>query len=316
MHEYTGYDIIGDIHGYATMLRSLLTKLGYRHGGGTWHHGGGRKAVFVGDIIDRGPEQQDAVETVRGMVAAGDALCIMGNHEYNAIQHQLGLRELKGETDPHRKFLTKIGEGSSLYKEYLSWFRQLPLWLDLGEFAVVHACWDPHSMRILHDLGLGEDSRLSDGLHQLAGQGKDKEGNAPDALAWRALEKILKGPELKMEGGSFSDKDGTSRTEIRTRWYKSGFDNYHDLAFMTGPQLDNIPPLPLESGYEAMPPEKPVFIGHYWQDKDEVQEPLSDRVVCVDYSAGADGPLAAYRWNTGDTALSRERFICVPHQEP
>ena len=78
------YDVIGDIHGYADRLQLLLTRLGYRESHGNWKHPT-RTAVFLGDFIDRGPEQPRTVAMVRAMVENGDAIALMGNHEFNAI---------------------------------------------------------------------------------------------------------------------------------------------------------------------------------------------------------------------------------------
>ena len=78
------YDIIGDIHGRLDKLDALLRRLGYRERHGAWRHPD-RTAVFVGDLIDRGPHQVATVDRVRRMVDAGAALCVMGNHEFNAI---------------------------------------------------------------------------------------------------------------------------------------------------------------------------------------------------------------------------------------
>lgn len=56
----------------------------------------------------------------------------------------------------------------------------------------------------------------------------------------------------------------------------------------------------------------PVFIGHYWRRPTPQPALLSPLLACVDYSAGAGGPLAAYRWNAGDTPpLRAERFVLV-----
>ena len=65
------YDIIGDIHGHADELHALLDILGY--GNGTASHAEGRKVIFLGDFIDRGPKIREALETVRGMVETGNA---------------------------------------------------------------------------------------------------------------------------------------------------------------------------------------------------------------------------------------------------
>ncbi|MEV4501958.1 polynucleotide kinase-phosphatase [Streptomyces klenkii] len=91
------FDIIGDIHGCSSELETLLTKLGYEDG----VHPGGRTAVFVGDLVDRGPDSPGVLRRVMGMVASGDALCVPGNHENKLgrwlkgkkVQHSHGLAE-------------------------------------------------------------------------------------------------------------------------------------------------------------------------------------------------------------------------------
>ena len=84
------FDAIGDVHGCCDELEELLTKLGYEPvavapdpvwGGPTFAHPAGRKVVFVGDLVDRGPRVLDAVRVVRNMVAGGSALCVPGNHD-------------------------------------------------------------------------------------------------------------------------------------------------------------------------------------------------------------------------------------------
>src|SRR5690606_7959410 len=80
----TGYDVIGDIHGEFDAVVALLTRLGYRETGDVWRCSG-RQAVFVGDLIDRGPQQLEVLRLVRRMVDGGSAQVVMGNHEFNAI---------------------------------------------------------------------------------------------------------------------------------------------------------------------------------------------------------------------------------------
>ncbi|WP_371612958.1 polynucleotide kinase-phosphatase [Streptomyces clavifer] len=87
LRHLTGpFDIIGDIHGCSSELESLLGELGYADGA----HPDGRTAVFVGDLVDRGPDSPGVLRRVMSMVAAGNALCVPGNHE-----NKLG-RYLKG----------------------------------------------------------------------------------------------------------------------------------------------------------------------------------------------------------------------------
>jgi hypothetical protein len=83
------YDLIGDIHGHAAELASLLELLGYERHRGYYSHPA-RKAVFVGDFIDRGPHIREVLALVRPMVDHGSALAVMRNHEFNASgQHRL-----------------------------------------------------------------------------------------------------------------------------------------------------------------------------------------------------------------------------------
>ena len=79
-----GYDIIGDIHGHATKLEELLENLGYDAADGVYRHPT-RTVIFVGDFIDRGPEQREVLQIVRSMCDAGSAQAVMGNHEFNAL---------------------------------------------------------------------------------------------------------------------------------------------------------------------------------------------------------------------------------------
>jgi len=80
--EHGPFDIIGDVHGCCDELETLLQQLGYlRSDDAGWAHPGGRKAIFVGDLVDRGPRIVDTLRTVMAMSAAGTALCVPGNHD-------------------------------------------------------------------------------------------------------------------------------------------------------------------------------------------------------------------------------------------
>ncbi len=94
------FDIIGDVHGCASELEQLLDQLGYEwHSApdseaSTYHrvysHPQGRQAIFLGDLVDRGPRILDAVQLVRHMVRAGSALCVPGNHDVKLVRHLRG----------------------------------------------------------------------------------------------------------------------------------------------------------------------------------------------------------------------------------
>ncbi|MES2388801.1 MAG: polynucleotide kinase-phosphatase [Bacteroidota bacterium] len=80
-HEHGPLDIIGDIHGCYDELTALLTELGYIQNGTSWAHPAGRKAVFAGDMADRGPKTPEVFRLIMAMTAAGDAYCLPGNHD-------------------------------------------------------------------------------------------------------------------------------------------------------------------------------------------------------------------------------------------
>jgi protein phosphatase len=88
------FDIIGDVHGCADELEKLMESLGYRvavTGSGTGRRydvtpPDGRKAIFLGDLVDRGPRVPDVLRLVKSMVDAGTAICIMGNHENKLLR--------------------------------------------------------------------------------------------------------------------------------------------------------------------------------------------------------------------------------------
>ncbi len=94
-HEAGPFDVVGDIHGCRAELEELLIELGYliarddvgRAVGA--HHvpsSGARRVVFVGDLVDRGPDTPGVLRLVMGMVAAGDAFCVPGNHENKLLR--------------------------------------------------------------------------------------------------------------------------------------------------------------------------------------------------------------------------------------
>jgi len=93
--EHGPFDIIGDVHGCATELETLLSGLGYSiDDAGAWRHPAGRKAVFLGDLVDRGPRIPEVLRIAMGMVGAGSALCVPGNHDVK-LHRKLAGRDVK-----------------------------------------------------------------------------------------------------------------------------------------------------------------------------------------------------------------------------
>jgi hypothetical protein len=319
---YLNYDIIGDIHGHAEALRSLLHSLGYRDTRGSWRHAD-RQAIFVGDFIDRGPKQVDAVDVVRRMVDNGCAQAVMGNHEFNAIAWFLPNPRQPGEYlrkrhslkygdknfRQHKAFLDEVS-GTPRHKEIIDWFLTLPLWLELDGFRAVHACW--HQRFINFHAHYAKGNRLTADLMVEACQEPEDEAEKDTATPsmFKAVEAITKGIEIPLPAPhSFKDKDGHERNRVRTRWWDANAASYRQTAMLEGAQRDELPddPIPehVRIGHDGG---KPVFIGHYWASG--VPTLLSDKVACVDYSIGKGGKLVAYRWD-GESVLKQEKFHWV-----
>jgi protein phosphatase len=145
-HETGPFDVIGDIHGCAAELVELLSRLGYaigRDSGGraiSARHAGGRRAIFLGDLVDRGPDTPGVLRLVMGMVAAGDALCVPGNHEHKLVRAMRGravqvshglaesLEQLAAEPTSFRSEAENFLDG--LISHYV---------LDGGKLVVAHA---------------------------------------------------------------------------------------------------------------------------------------------------------------------------------
>jgi hypothetical protein len=303
------FDIIGDIHGHHDKLVALLERLGYERTRDSWHHTE-RTAIFVGDLIDRGPKQVDTIDLVRGMVESGSALCILGNHEFNAIAWHTPDPEHPGEflrphgrpgnQEQHQAFLDEV-ESTPKHAEILTWLRTLPLWLDLGGVRVVHACWHEESMAVLRP-HLGPNNSLTDEIVLL--------GSRKGHPVYEALEVVCKGPEVALPPGiTFADKGGKIRHEVRVRWWQEDLSTYRKVAIGPAGDIDRIPDVPLPADWKGHPYSGvPVLFGHYWfTGRLEV---ITPQFACLDYSVAKDGPLVAYRWD-GETALSSEKMVWV-----
>ena len=134
------FDIIGDVHGCYAELRALLARLGYRISGEKVEPPLGRKAVFVGDLVDRGPNAPGVLALVMRMVASGAALCVPGNHDARLVRALQGrkvqrthgleetLAQLAGEPPEFKKKVEAFLGG--LVSHYV---------LDQGALVVAHA---------------------------------------------------------------------------------------------------------------------------------------------------------------------------------
>lgn len=307
------YDVIGDIHGRADELTSLLEKLGYRKTNGAFRHPE-RQVIFAGDYIDRGNQNKLTLSLVRSMVAAGSAMAVLGNHEFNAICYHTRHPETgehlrphsEKNTNQHQSFLDEFDRDQDGLKSAIDWFRQLPLYLDLGKVRVVHACWHPGKITELGEIN-GQEFLTEDFLLASARKGSSEH---------RIVETLLKGPEEDLPSGfSFKDKDDHERREIRTKWWQAQADTFREAALLSEEELTGIPETPFPAskliGYADDAP--PVFFGHYWLRGEPTI--FSPNVACLDYSVGKPGGgLCGYRWK-GESHLSNDNFVLIPRRD-
>lgn len=305
------YDIIGDSHGHADKLETLLRHLGYRSMEGVYRHSG-RTVIFLGDFIDRGPKIRETLAIVRPMVESGSAQAVMGNHELNFLAHVTAHPRKPGEhlrsaakRNQIRRTEEQLGVDIPLWTD---WFRTLPLWLELDGLRAVHACWDPKSIAALSDRC---DLRKTD--HFLA------EACLPEGERYDAVETLLKGKEAELPRGiEFTEKHGEKRRQIRLKWYASPARHTY-TTYSLGPETVNCDADLDEEIVQTATPypadEKPVFFGHYGLLVNHGAlpsrpSPLASNVACVDWGVANEGLLCAYRWN-GEQRLDAANFICV-----
>jgi hypothetical protein len=296
------YDVIGDIHGHAAKLEALLPKMGYQLRGGTWYAPEGRKAIFVGDLIDRGPEQLRVLEIVRRMVDAGQARLVLGNHEFNAIGFYLHLRPRSDKNrKQHAAFLAEVGEDSQLHREWVDWFRQHPMALDLDGLRVVHAWWDDEAREVINRVRGGESGLLSDELmHRLY----------REASLEKARKLLTCGVEWDLPEGVFMlDKEGHKHPEARLAVWRHGAARLPEIALVPRSSRHLIPDIEIPAEHRLPPVAgAPILVGHHWFDGPVKLE--SPKVACVDWSAAKDGPLVAYRWH-GEAELRHEHLVAA-----
>jgi protein phosphatase len=148
--QHGPFDIVGDVHGCCDELETLLDELGYERQADpgqappVYRHPQGRKCIFLGDLVDRGPRILDTYRLVRRMVESGEAFCVPGNHDAKLVRKLRGrnvrvthgLNRTLAEIDalPEQEREATVAEMldflSSLVSHYV---------LDDGKLVVAHA---------------------------------------------------------------------------------------------------------------------------------------------------------------------------------
>ncbi|MCE1200061.1 MAG: metallophosphoesterase [Marinilabiliales bacterium] len=301
-----GYDIIGDIHGYASLLKKLLQQMGYQHTGGAWRHPS-RMAVFVGDFINRGPEIRETLQMVRAMTEAGSALAILGNHEYSCILYHIRddngtfmVRHIAGNRNQIQKTLMVYKNLSEEWKSHLKWMRSLPFFLDLGEIRIAHAYWNDEEIDRLKQFlpSGGLKKRFIRDMHE----------NNPEMAA--IVYKLLKGLEYKCPRDLIIKcNKGLSRKVFTLNWWTNPTNKtFRQLYFGNKFILPDYH-FPPEIAPDYIPyaeNQPPVFFGHYCLG--EGAEVIQPNICCIDSCVDTTHRLSAYRWD-GEKVLNPSKIV-------
>ena len=319
-------DIIGDVHGEIGALCTLLDRLGYDDQG---RHPQNRRLVFVGDLVDRGPNSLGVLELVIPMCESGMAFVTAGNHELNLLrkkikhgnkwfygkgEHLFSEKDTDNPDALSHKTFTRCVQEQEKRDEILSFFQTLPIALEREDLRVVHACWDERSIQTLRN----GNQNLIERYYELEAELNQKappkayppEGSkpSPQTIAQNQerdlflqnnnpIKVISSGLEQKAQKVMFIG--GSPRYTSRQHWWKK---------------------------YEG----PPVVFGHYWRRRSEHRIPIDNpldmrkspppyvfsdfssyewlnKSFCVDYSVGARYAERATRKTLGSTGA----YLCA-----
>ncbi|MAH25581.1 MAG: hypothetical protein CMI19_01290 [Opitutae bacterium] len=274
-------DIIGDVHGHYQQLIRLTEKMGYSVGRKKLHHPENRKLGFVGDFINRGPQSVEVLTLVKSLCESGDAIAVLGNHEFRLIQNSVEGKKVPAEFEP-----------------FVPWLRSLPLFIELNTLRIVHAVWHFSSIELLDGKSVEEDAFIQETIVKKSPYKK-------------AVSRILSGIKINIpEDLKLMDRFGIKRSKARLKWWMDLREKPYADCFLSpmkpdifnrGPAIDELSDLELYNEKD-----KPVFTGHYCLPPNIPK--VSGNVVCLDGCVTCDKTLWGYR-HQGKDKISASNLI-------
>lgn len=306
-------DIVGDVHGEFNALMQLLRHLGYD---GSGRHRDGRRLVFVGDLVDRGPDSPAVLELVMELVRAGHAQCVLGNHELNLLRND----DKDGNswyTNPDKKPEYPARRATpSLKRRARAFLTSLPLALERNDLRVIHANWNRKALAAIRRPEVSELSALK--IYRKAQRElkdhwesqKYKRRLAIELDGHLLKDRGHKPPFMPLLAKKTTDEQMMNAVAVLT----SGEEEPANAPFWAGGKWRMVRRVPWWDHYHN---KKPVIIGHYWRQFARTSAKFVDKdgpdlfkgirphhwfgargnVYCVDFSVGA---------------RHRERFERVP----
>lgn len=296
-------DIIGDIHGEISALENLLEHLGYADDGA---HPEGRRLVFLGDLVDRGPDSPAVLRRTRGLVEAGSAQCILGNHEFNLLRkdEKNGNEWWMAPDKPARHpAVTVDPDEKAGFEEFLL---SLPLALERDDLRVVHACWHPDSIAAIR---AAETANIVDLYHDYVERSQKRMRNQGFFKAvreeWQSVNPRIEDPGwAPVFMPAKAEMDSRLQMDNPVAVLTSGVEQPAAAPFWAGGKWRMVERVRWWDAYADAPA---VVMGHYWRRFGQAQIYLNDKygpdlfegvgphhwmgqqknVYCVDFSVGA-----------------------------
>jgi hypothetical protein len=296
-------DIVGDIHGEIAALDSLLAELGYAEDG---RHPGNRRLVFLGDLVDRGPDSPAVLRKVRDLVHAGVAQCILGNHELNLLINdekydnswwtapEKSTKHPAVPIDPDEKV------------ELANFLSKLPLVLERSDLRVVHACWHPESISLVREAKAEDIVQLYNMFAEQSNQHMRDQGLfRAVGEEWRTVSPRIDDPDWKpVYMPAKAAMDSHLQMDNPVAVLTSGAEQPAKQPFWAGGKWRMTDRVRWWDTYMETPI---VVMGHYWRRFGEARIYLNDKygpdlfagigphhwmgqkenVYCVDFSVGA-----------------------------
>lgn len=296
-------DIIGDVHGQFEALQNLLHYLGYDDNG---RHPQGRKAVFVGDLVDRGPDSPAVLEWCRNAVQNGNAFLVLGNHELNLINND--------PKDGSGWFFSRRAEQDAInYAPWqtlpetrknacIDWLADQPLILQRNDLRIVHAAWLPQAAARLAE-------REGEPLRQLIREWDEELNCCLKHAPWfddyldeqkqhaHSLENPTQAPPM-LAATAAHDVYRSSRHPVRA--LTCGIEAAAAEPFFAGGRWRFSVRNPWWDSYQD---HTHVVVGHYWRHWQQAEVPkhregmftvaphqwhgARKNVFCIDFSVGA-----------------------------
>lgn len=317
-------DIVGDIHGELQAVLDLMGHLGYDPQG---HHPQGRRLVFVGDFVDRGPDSPGVVDLVQRLVEGGHACAIAGNHEINLLRHDpkdgAGWFFDERYASDTAKYSHFARATNTLQRARIERFlNDLPLGLERDDLRIIHAAWHAPDVAKARAMPLGSARSAYDRWEaeaaRLAHERSIADRMRQEKAIWpHSLEDGQRCPPfLQAHCDNELNKALVNPLKVLT----CGLECRSHTPFFAGNKWRFVQRMPWWDDYEDS---IPVVIGHYWRStlaSQHTHEGLfgniapwawhgaKGNVFCVDYSVGARAQaktfgrpcahmkLAALRW--------------------